>query len=333
MPNRAHVSAGRHKPKPVPDSHHKHYWPYIPVLLLIVATFALSLLQPVIEKRVLSYATEMSLQQLLESTNEQRVANGVAPLTLNSKLTSAAQSKADDMVTRNYWAHNTPDGQEPWVFFDAAGYKYYKAGENLAYGFSTSSATVTGWMNSPSHRDNLLDSAFTEVGFGFKNSENFNDSGPETVVVAEYGKPIVLAQSDTAVQQPSTPSPQQAAVPESTKPQPVATAAQPQTADDTTKTTGSSLVVNSTNTNSTGAKSVPVSRIESILGGNSWLVFVVGILTGGAAVALLLRHALSLRHVLGSTERFFLRHPVLDATLVAIILIGTFMLQTNGYIR
>lgn len=328
------MQTGRHKPKPVPNSHHKHYWPYIPVLLLIVATFALSLLQPVIEKRVLSYATEMSLQQLLDKTNEQRVANGVAPLTLNTKLSSAAQSKADDMVARNYWAHNTPDGQEPWVFFDAAGYKYYKAGENLAYGFSTSSDTVTGWMNSPSHRDNLLDSAFTEVGFGFKNSANFNDSGPETVVVAEYGRPIVLAQTDSAPQQPNTPAPQQAATPVPAATQPAApTTAQPQSANDSTKAAEASLVVNSTNTNSKGAKSVPVSRIESMLGGNSWLVFVVGILTGGAAVALLLRHALALRHVIGSTERFFLRHPVLDATLVAIILIGTFMLQTNGYIR
>lgn len=334
MANRAHVQTGRHKPKPVPNSHHKHYWPYIPVLLLIVATFALSLLQPVIEKRVLSYATEMSVQQLLDETNKQRVANGAAPLTLNTKLNSAAQSKADDMVTRNYWAHNTPDGQEPWVFFDAAGYKYYKAGENLAYGFSTSSDTVTGWMNSPSHRDNLLDSAFTEVGFGFKNGSNFNESGPETVVVAEYGRPQVLAQANGEAQQPGNPVPQQTGVPQPTTAQPVAqAAAPPQAADDTSKAKESSLVVNSTNSNSNGAKSVPVSRIESMLGGNSWLVFAVGILTGGAAVALLLRHAMALRHVLGSTERFFLRHPVLDATLVAIILIGTFMLQTNGYIR
>jgi hypothetical protein len=334
MANRAHVQKGRHKPKPVPNNHHKHYWPYIPVLLLVVATFALSLLQPVIEKRVLSYATEMSIQQLLDETNAQRTANGVAPLTLNTKLNSAAQSKANDMVTRNYWAHNTPDGQEPWVFFDAAGYKYYKAGENLAYGFATSGATVTGWMNSPSHRDNLLDSAFTEVGFGFKNSENFNDSGPETVVVAEYGRPQVLAQANAGTEQPSAPAPQQAAAPTPSAAQPsTPAAAQPQTANYNTKETGSSLIVNSTNPNSSLAKSVPVSRVASMFGGNTWLVFIVGIMTGAAAVALLIRHALALRHVLGSTERFFLRHPVLDATLVAIILIGTFMLQTNGHIR
>lgn len=322
MANRAHGSSGRHKPKPIPNTHHKHYWPYIPVLLMIVATFALTLFQPIIDRGVLSYATEMSIDQLLESTNKQRIANGVAPLKLNTKLNSAAQSKVNDMVARNYWAHNTPDGQEPWVFFDAVGYKYFKAGENLAYGFSTSDATVIGWMNSPSHRENLLDSAFTEVGFGFKNGESYNNSGPETVVAAEYGRPQVLSDTSTAPtsQQPTTPT---------TKP---ATAI-PQASPTTQPAADKQVVVNSDAVDTSKAASIPVSRVASMAAGRTWLVFLTGILTGLAAAALLLKHALALRHVIGNTERFFLRHPVLDAFLVAIVLIGTFMLQTNGFIR
>ena len=293
---------------------------------MIVATFALTLFQPIIDRGVLSYATEMSIDQLLEATNKQRVANGVAPLKLNTKLSTAAQSKVNDMVARNYWAHNTPDGQEPWVFFDAAGYKYYKAGENLAYGFSSSDATVIGWMNSPSHRENLLDSAFTEVGFGFKNGENYNNSGPETVVAAEYGRPQVLSDTSTApTTQPTTTQPVKAApvaqaAPTPSPTTPVAEAAKP-------------VVVNSEALDTSKAASVPVSRVASISAGRTWLVFLTGIFTGLAAAALLIKHALALRHIIGNTERFFLRHPVLDAFLVAIVLIGTFMLQTNGYIR
>lgn len=142
-----------------------------------------------------AYATEMSRSGLLSSTNIQRSNNGQSSLTINSKLNQAAQAKANDMVARNYWSHNTPDGKEPWVFFDAQGYIYTKAGENLAYGFDNSSATVIGWMNSPSHKANLLDSTFTEVGFGFANSSDYVTTGEETIVVAMYaGRPLKLLQ-------------------------------------------------------------------------------------------------------------------------------------------
>lgn len=331
MANRAHAARGTHKPKPIPNSHHKHYWPYIPVLLLIIATFAVNLLQPLIDRALLSYATEMSISQLLAATNAQRTQNGVAPLSLNTKLNSAAQAKANDMVARNYWAHNTPDGQEPWVFFDAAGYKYIKAGENLAYGFSTSDATVIGWMNSPSHKENLLDPAFTEVGFGFTNGESYNNSGPETVVSAEYGKPQVLAQSNTSPAPALTPAPQATATP-APKPTEVAQAT-PQTAQETTKESSKQIVVNSDTKLPTNTKAVPISRIQSLSANKPWLVFATGLLTGIAAAVLLIKYALSLRHLLRDTERFILHHPVLDAVLVSIILIGSFMLQTNGLIK
>src|SRR5690606_1752560 len=97
---------------------------------------------------------------------------------------------------------------EPWVFINNAGYNYLRAGENLAYGFATSGDTISGWMNSPTHRNNMLDTAFVEVGFGFANSENFNDSGPETVVVAMYAKPQVLSAGSTVPAANQDPAPQ-----------------------------------------------------------------------------------------------------------------------------
>ncbi|MBI3624512.1 CAP domain-containing protein, partial [Candidatus Saccharibacteria bacterium] len=175
---------------------HKHtkrylqtYWPYLPMLLIVLIGLILGGARPShrFNRGVLGYATDVKVSGLLQATNDQRSAQAVAKLKLNDQLDSAAQAKANDMVTRNYWSHTTPDGQQPWIFIQQAGYTYIKAGENLAYGFANSIDVVSGWTNSPTHRANLLDSAFSEVGFGIANSSNFNQSGPETVVVAMYG--------------------------------------------------------------------------------------------------------------------------------------------------
>ncbi len=324
MAHRAHKSGALSKPKRIAKHEHHHYWPYLPALAMVVAIFFISVLQPLARFGVLSYATEISSSGLLASTNAQRADYKVKALTLNSKLSAAAQAKANDMVKRNYWAHNTPDGKEPWVFFEAAGYTYFKAGENLAYGFSSSDATVTGWMNSPSHKANLLDSAFTEVGFGYANSENFNKSGPETVVVAEYGKPAVLADSTGSSQTPTT--------------QPTS---QPSTAKADTKKLASAstkILIKetdqpiTTNNPITETASIPVNRAQTFTD-QAWVLFLLGLLTGSALVVLLLKHAAALRHVLRDSEHFVLKHPVLDSVLVSLVLIGTVLLQNSGFIR
>jgi hypothetical protein len=138
---------------------------------------------------VLAYSTNISRSGLLEATNAQRSEAGVTTLSTDEQLNQAAQAKAEDMVTRNYWSHQTPEGSEPWTFILNTDYDYLKAGENLAFGFDSSTDTVTGWMTSQTHRANLLDSDYQEVGFGLANSKNFNKTGPATVVVAMYAKP------------------------------------------------------------------------------------------------------------------------------------------------
>jgi len=138
---------------------------------------------------VLGYATDVSSQALLASTNTERFNLGKSNLQLDPKLSSAAQAKANDMVTRNYWSHTTPDGQQPWKFIAAAGYSYQTAGENLAYGFGTSSEVLEAWMHSPEHRANVLNDTYSQVGFAVANSPNFQGHGPETVIVALYAEP------------------------------------------------------------------------------------------------------------------------------------------------
>lgn len=179
------------------------YAPYIPVVLLFFAnlTFsfrALALAQSKKNTGVLAYATNMSPQLLVDSTNSQRAAYSAGSLTLNSKLNSAAQAKANDMATRNYWSHNTPEGNPPWYFITNAGYSYSRAGENLAYGFTEVNGAlgvVAGWMNSPSHKENLINPAYTEVGFGIANAAVYQGHNEETIVVAMYATPYGVAKN------------------------------------------------------------------------------------------------------------------------------------------
>lgn len=306
-PHRPHNFRALSKPKNISKGDHRHYWPYIPLLLLVLGTFLLSLAPPVRNHGVLAYSTNLSTDALLQATNTQRQQNHASTLSLNTQLTNAAQAKASDMIARNYWSHVTPDGQQPWKFIDTAGYKYMKAGENLAYGFASNNETITGWMNSPAHRENLLDTSFTEVGFGYASGENFNHSGEETVVVAMYGKPQVQAVSNLSAALPP---------------------AQPASFQ------RSSLAVNSDNANSPNAATRPVARIQTFTTNSaSWMVFVAGLVTGLALMFLLVKHIAGLRHVIKNSERLILHHPLLDIALVSMVLIGSFLSQTTGFIR
>jgi hypothetical protein len=179
--------------KPIHTKRHprhylKVYAPYLPLLLIVGFGFWIlnrTDIRP--SDKVLGYATNIQAEALLDETNQERTSRGLPVLKLNTELMNAAETKGEDMAARNYWSHNTPDGKEPWYFVQQAGYD--KAAENLAYGFKTSNDAISGWMNSPAHRANLLDPSLTEVGFGIVNAANYQNSGPETIVVAMYGKP------------------------------------------------------------------------------------------------------------------------------------------------
>lgn len=170
--------------------------------------------------RVLGYAANISPAEVVRLTNEQRTQNGLSPLSLNSTLSSAAQAKGQDMLAKGYWAHFAPDGTSPWSFFVNFGYKYRYAGENLARDFSDAPSAVSAWMNSPSHRENILNPNYKEVGIGVVEG---NLAGTDTTIIVQFfGTPVSSAPSiplaqakETQTSQPpapSTPSPQPVAV-------------------------------------------------------------------------------------------------------------------------
>lgn len=154
---------------------------------------------------VLGYATDISVEKLYQLTNSEREKNGLPALTYNDKLAVAAAAKAQNMFGENYWAHYSPSGKTPWEFILSSGYRYELAGENLAKNFLFSDGVVSAWMNSPTHRDNVLKRDYTEVGFAIVNGVLNGEQ--TTLVVQMFGKPTFAA----AAAQP--PPPQEAVNP------------------------------------------------------------------------------------------------------------------------
>lgn len=98
-------------------------------------------------------------------TNNERNNQSLPSLTFNKRLSAMAEAKAADMINKQYFAHVAPDGTDIAKLADTYGYQYLNIGENLALGdFKDSADVVLGWMNSPGHRANILNTHFTEIG-------------------------------------------------------------------------------------------------------------------------------------------------------------------------
>jgi uncharacterized protein YkwD len=140
---------------------------------------------------VLGRVSSISASDLLGDTNKARAQSSLPALKVNTVLSSAAFSKAKDMFTNNYWAHVSPSGVTPWKWLGDAGYNYDVAGENLAKNYPTAQATIDAWMASPTHRANMLNSTYRDIGFAVV--DGTLDGRPTTLVVAYYGTPAAAA--------------------------------------------------------------------------------------------------------------------------------------------
>ncbi len=156
------------------------------VILSILSISILPNLKYQSSSKVLGFATDIVQEIVLEETNHERVINGLSPLRENQMLNTAAQEKAQDMFAKGYWAHFGPNGETPWQFILAAGYEYEYAGENLAKSFLDSKSVVQAWMNSPTHRDNILNKHYSDVGYAIANGTLNNEE--TTLVVQMFGK-------------------------------------------------------------------------------------------------------------------------------------------------
>ena len=155
----------------------------IVIAVLIVIFQGIINFIPKIKPDILGYASNISIQEVVNLTNQKRTEAGLSALTLNQTLSSAAYTKGRDMIDRDYWAHVAPDGTQPWKFFTNFGYKYRYAGENLARDFSNADSAVTAWMNSPTHRENILNPKYKEIGIGVVEGDL---AGTDTTVIVQF---------------------------------------------------------------------------------------------------------------------------------------------------
>ena len=150
---------------------------------------------------VLGISGNIDQKKLIELTNIERQKKGLPPVSENSALDNAATLKAQNMFQENYWAHFAPSGKTPWDFMLGSGYKFTFAGENLAKNFYKSDDVVTAWMASPTHRDNLLNPKYKEIGIAVV--DGTLNGQKTTLVVQMFGttqalsiKPSVAVQGE-----------------------------------------------------------------------------------------------------------------------------------------
>lgn len=126
-------------------------------------------------------------ENIVVLSNTERTKNELEPLRDNKTLNSAAEAKLSDMFAKNYWDHTGPNGETAWDFISADGYQYLLAGENLARGFASSKEVVSAWMASPTHRANILNPRFKEVGLAIGTGKI---NGKQTTVIVQiFGEP------------------------------------------------------------------------------------------------------------------------------------------------
>ncbi len=111
--------------------------------------------------------------EVIRLVNDIRRENGLQPLTANWELSRVARYKSQDMLDNRYFAHNSPIYGSPGQMVKAFGLSYRAVGENIAKGYSTPQAVVTGWMNSSGHRANILNASYKQIGVGYVSSGNY----------------------------------------------------------------------------------------------------------------------------------------------------------------
>ncbi|MCA9355789.1 hypothetical protein KC865_04585 [Candidatus Kaiserbacteria bacterium] len=129
---------------------------------------------------------------VVDLTNQERAGLSETPLQRSAILDRAAELKAQHMAQNEYFSHFSPDGVSPWYWFDKIGYAYAYAGENLAIHFTDSEEVVKAWMESPAHRENIVNEHYTEIGVGTAKGKY---EGYNTIYVVQlFGRPAVSKQ-------------------------------------------------------------------------------------------------------------------------------------------
>ena len=133
--------------------------------LEVVVSPTVNAAEKTINKPIVTNTIPVS-ENMVVLVNIERSKEGLRLLKINNKLNASALAKCKDMVTNNYWAHISPNGTEPWKFILDAGYRFYYAGENLIRFYPNDQEAMKGFMGSPTHRRNVLNPNYKDIGIG-----------------------------------------------------------------------------------------------------------------------------------------------------------------------
>lgn len=120
---------------------------------------------------------------MINLVNVSRSEAGLEPLKENLTLAGFAGQKGKNMIEDNYFAHNSPTGKKPWQWINRGEYDYVYAGENLAMDFTSAEVVHSAFMKSPTHRKNILNPKYKEVGMAVINGEL---DGRQTILLVEF---------------------------------------------------------------------------------------------------------------------------------------------------
>jgi hypothetical protein len=151
-------------------------------------------------------ANTIDATDLMTRINEQRTQRFIPALTTNSKLISAASGKANDMIERSYFAHIDPDGKYVWPRIVATGYNPYSTlGENLAIDFTSASEVVNAWMNSPTHRANIVNEKFQDQGLSSLDGQY--EANHDTIMIVSLFGTLIKSSTPPPPVAKATPTP------------------------------------------------------------------------------------------------------------------------------
>jgi len=129
------------------------------------------------------FFADITKTSLIKLINNERESLGLASLKDEPRLDKAAYLKASDMIEKGYFSHISPDSILPWYWIKISGYDYKSAGENLAIGFLDSEEVFKAWINSPLHRENILNPNYRDTGIAVLKG---NFQGNETTVIVQF---------------------------------------------------------------------------------------------------------------------------------------------------
>lgn len=120
-----------------------------------------------------NYQAEAYEKEVIRLVNEIRKAHNLPSLSHDWQLSRVARYKSVDMQGLGYFSHTSPTYGSPFNMMKSFGISYNSAGENIARGYLTPESVVNGWMNSPGHKANILNSSYTHIGVGYVEEGNY----------------------------------------------------------------------------------------------------------------------------------------------------------------